>query len=91
MSVSGVVRRPDGTPLRGADIILRSGEDLSRGHLVGRPVRTDSEGRFSVPALEGENYFVDVWLSVEGEMKERFAQTDDFKAHSGMKPVVIER
>lgn len=89
VNVSGVVFRADGTPLRGADVILRSAEASARGSLVGRPVRTDSEGRFSIPALEGENYFLDVWLGVEGELKDRFTQTDDFRVRAGMKPLVI--
>ena len=89
--VSGVVLRPDGQPLRGAEVILRSAGELSRGHLVWRAVRTDSEGRFSVPALEGEQYFLDVWLGVEGELKDRFTQTEDFTVRAGMKPMVIEK
>jgi hypothetical protein len=91
VDVSGVVFRADGTPLRGADILLRSAEESSRGHLVGRAVRTDAEGRFSIPALAGESYFLDVWLGVEGVLKDRFTQTDDFRVRAGMKPLAISQ
>ena len=90
MTVTGIVRRADGTALAAADIILRSAEEFTRGHLVGRRVRTDAHGRFALPAAPGEHYFVDVWLGVEGELKERYAQSDDFKAQAGMKPLMLE-
>jgi hypothetical protein len=78
LNVTGVVTRPDGTPLRLADVVLKSAAPLSRGKPVGARVKTDAQGRFSIPAVAGYRYQVDVLLSVEGQNARLYASSPEF-------------
>jgi hypothetical protein len=78
LNVTGIVTRADGTPLRLADVVLKSAAPLSRGKPVGARVKTDAQGRFSIPAVSGYRYQVDVLLSVEGQNARLYASSPEF-------------
>lgn len=55
-SITGVVRDPSGVPISGAKVYLKATAQGS--DLVGEAATTNSDGRFSLAALEGYLYFL---------------------------------
>lgn len=91
LNVVGTVTRDDGTPLRAADVVLRSAAKLSRGQQVGVRVKTDADGRFTMPAVTGYRYFAEVSLSVEGQNPRLYAVSEDFELTPKTPPLRISR
>jgi len=89
--IIGTVARPDGTPLRLADIVLRSAARLSRGKQVGARVKTDAQGRFSIAGVSGYRYYVEVSLSVEGQNPRLYAVSEEFALTAKTPPLHIVR
>jgi hypothetical protein len=91
LPVTGTVLAADGRPVRAADVVLRSAAKLSKGRQVGRKVKTDAEGGFSIPAVAGYRYSVEVSLSVEGTNPRLFAISDEFELSAKTRPLRIVR
>jgi len=91
LNVTGTVSRPDGTPLRVADVVLKSAAPLSRGKRVGTHVKTDAQGRFSVPGISGYRYQIDVLLTVEGQNPRLYASSPEFELTEKTPPLRISR
>ena len=56
---------PDGTPVSGASVVLRSGNNQAS-----TLVRTNERGEFSLRAFEGATYSVNAFYSVPGEARQ---------------------
>lgn len=89
--ITGVVLRADGSPVRGADIALKSAAPFARGRVVGRSVRTGADGRFSIAAVQGHRYFVEVLLGVDGENRQFFAASDVFELTEKTPALTLQR
>ena len=89
LMITGTVVRPDGTPLRVADVVLKSAAKLSRGKPVGLRVKTNVEGRFTLPGLAGYLYYVEVSLSISGERPRLYAISQEFELTDKMPPLHI--
>ena len=89
LDVTGVVTHPDGSPVRVADVVLRSAAPLSRGKMVGRRVKTDQHGRFTLAGVSGFRYHVEVLLSVEGTKARSYAVSDEFELTPKTEPLRI--
>ncbi|HVL69014.1 MAG TPA: carboxypeptidase regulatory-like domain-containing protein [Vicinamibacterales bacterium] len=87
--VTGVVTRADGSPIRGADVFLRSDARFTRGRAVGKPARTDAEGRFTLTGLAGHRYVVEVMLGIEGEDRRPFGRSAPFELTDRTPPLRI--
>ena len=91
LNVTGHIVRPDGTPIRGADVILRSAAKFTRGAQIGRSVKSDAEGGFTIPAIAGYRYFVEVLLSVEGQNARQYAISPEFLLTEKSGPLTISK
>ena len=91
MTVTGVVVGPGGLPVRAADVLLKSAAGLSKGRPVGTRVRTDAQGRFTLPAVAGHRYFVEVSLSVDGENAQFYSASEEFVLDAKTPPLRLTR
>ena len=64
-TLTGTVVMPDGTPVSGASVVLRSGNNQAS-----TLVRTNERGEFSLRAFEGATYSVNAFYSVPGEARQ---------------------
>jgi hypothetical protein len=91
LNVTGVVLRPDGTPIPAADVVLRSAARLTRGQAAGAPVKSNAVGRFTIAAIAGYRYYVEALLSVEGKNARAYAVSDEFVLTENTEPLRLSR